>query len=80
MVSAGERMFVGTGNGSLTAHECRGDTTNALKAGSFECREVRGCNAQSLLLSISCARRSKPVLSGERNPQIVSTCTGTAGI
>ena len=46
VVSAGERMFVGTGDGSLTAHECRGDTTNALKAGSFECREVRDCDPQ----------------------------------
>lgn len=41
VVSAGDRMFVGTGDGSLTAHECRGDTVNALKAGSFECRQVR---------------------------------------
>ncbi|CAM9493888.1 unnamed protein product, partial [Scytosiphon promiscuus] len=40
VVSAGDRMFVGTGDGSLTAHECRGDTINALKAGSFECRQV----------------------------------------
>lgn len=48
VVSAGERMFVGTGDGSLTAHECRGDTTNALKAGSFECREVRGFVVQNI--------------------------------
>eukprot|EP00903_Cladosiphon_okamuranus_P017098 g15754.t1 len=55
VVSAGERMFVGTGDGSLTAHECRGDTTNALKAGSFECREV-----DSLRKGLSSDRR--PVL------------------
>ena len=40
VVNAGDRMFVGTADGTLTAYECRGDTTNALKAGSFECREV----------------------------------------
>lgn len=34
-------MFVGTSEGSLTVHECRADTVNALKAGSFECKEVR---------------------------------------
>lgn len=45
-VSAGDRMFVGTADGSLTAHECRGDTTNALKAGSVECREVSGLKAR----------------------------------
>eukprot|EP00752_Nemacystus_decipiens_P012161 g10780.t1 len=56
VVSAGERMFVGTGDGSLTAHECRGDTTNALKAGSFECREV-----DSLRKGLSSDRR--PVLN-----------------
>ncbi|CAM9684429.1 unnamed protein product [Pylaiella littoralis] len=55
VVSAGDRMFVGTGDGSLTAHECRRDTTNAIKAGSFECREV-----DSLRKGLSSDRR--PVL------------------
>ncbi|CAM9634431.1 unnamed protein product, partial [Sphacelaria rigidula] len=55
VVSAGDRMFVGTADGGLTAHECRGDTTNALKAGSFECREV-----DSLRKGLSSDRR--PVL------------------
>lgn len=41
VVSGGDRMFVGTSEGSLTVHECRADTVNAIKAGSFECKEVR---------------------------------------
>lgn len=53
VVSAGERMFVGTADGSLTAHECRGDTPNALKAGSFECREVRRCLSPPPLASLT---------------------------
>ncbi|CBJ28092.1 conserved unknown protein [Ectocarpus siliculosus] len=55
VVSAGDRMFLGAGDGSLTAHECRGDTPNALKASSFECREV-----DSLRKGLSSDRR--PVL------------------
>lgn len=49
MVNAGDRMFVGTAEGSLTAYECRGDTTNALKARSFECREVWNTRARPFI-------------------------------
>lgn len=60
VVSAGDRMFVGTGDGSLTAHECRGDTTNALKAGSFECREVSYCVAPPRV-PLPCVFRSERI-------------------